>query len=89
VTTCLRVQVKRGQDSRRYRWLGVGDGDWGFGTDSRQDSVRSSRRLVSYCIGTFRGQKECALLRETLLCGPDLFSGSLPTLFKIQRPFSE
>ena len=25
--TCHRVQVKRGQDSRRYRWLGVGDGD--------------------------------------------------------------
>lgn len=57
MTTCLRVQVKRGQDSRRYRWLGIGDGDWGFAKGSRQDCVRSCRRLVSYCIGTLRGQK--------------------------------
>jgi hypothetical protein len=84
VITCLRVQVKRGQDSWRYRWPGIGDGDWGFAKGSRQDSVRSSRRLFSYCIGTFRGQRQCALL-----CGPDLFSGSLPTLYKVQRLFSE
>ena len=87
--TCHRVQVKSGQDSRRYRWLGRGDGDWGFAKGSRQDSVRSSRRLVSYCIGTFRGHKECALPRETPLCGSDLFPGSLPTLFKLQRLVSE
>ena len=88
MTACLRLQVNRGQDRRRFRWAGIGDGDGGFAKGSRQDSVRPCRSSVSYSIGTFSGAKIVCVLRE-ILCGPDLFSGSLPTVFKIQKLFSE